>query len=77
MRRVTHRYQIFWSTTLSVLSDSEAVFCGNCNRKTTQTSSRVCSADTLLIEIMRVTGHEVDLVVGQKTLFLFPFLRKI
>ena len=42
---------------LSVLSDSEAVFCGKCNRKTTQTSSRECSADTLLIEIMRVNGH--------------------
>jgi ubiquitin C-terminal hydrolase len=57
MRRVTPHYLIFWSTILSVLSDSEAVFCGNCNRKTTQTSSRECSADTLLIEIMRVTGH--------------------
>ena len=57
LRRVTPLSDLLEYNSLSVLSDSEAVFCGKCNRKTTQTSSRECSADTLLIEIMRVTGH--------------------
>ena len=39
----------------SALSGREAVFCGTCSRKTSQTCSRDYSSDVILIEVIRVS----------------------